>query len=403
MDKKGGLVLSVIILVVVFVAGAFIGGSYIASSDNPLLAPKGPSLRSDTGDTRGGGNITHLECGNNNTCVEVPGNGTNECDFIGQFCGGNESWLVFVTDLEMTGILGNTSEEALANADSICNQEASEKGIDGTYAAWLSSSIVNAKDRIEDGKYINIYGETIADDKTDLLDGTLDNGIDPHVPGPNGKKAWTGTNTAGTVINGFHCNDWTGEIHTARSGLSKRTNQQWTDSSSYSCYIDEPFYLHNLYCFQISGDSSGSETHAGCITDDICVEVFGSGADECNTNADCLGNQTLPDLRQLNVAVSDANVTVNTTITVWNTIENIGNVSTGLFTTKIEDLTANFTIGSFVISLGPQEVHQFVMNYTVQGPQGTFHTIQSFVDSNEEVEESNENNNIGQFTELFVA
>jgi len=141
----------------------------------------------------------------------------------------------------------------------------------------------------------------------------------------------------------------------------------------------------------------GNETHLECV-DNSCAIVNGSGPNLCNTNANCADG---PDLAHLNLANSETNVPVNTSIIVWNTIQNIGNSASGLFVTKIEDLTANVTLGIFSTNLDAEKTEQFSMVYVVQGPSG-IHTLRSILDVNNDVEESDETNNIITTSSLFV-
>jgi hypothetical protein len=97
---------------------------------------------------------------------------------------------------------------ALAVADESCTLAASDRGIEGTWRAWLSSSEENAIDRIEGvGPWYRVDRATILfRGKDDLHDGPIAV-IDPDAH-PERNKFWTGTLPDGTRSSDL-CNDWT--------------------------------------------------------------------------------------------------------------------------------------------------------------------------------------------------
>jgi len=173
-------------------------------------------------------------------------------------------WTVFSTETILQLPLGNTAQEALDNADQACNNDAIAQGhTPGIYVAWLSNSMIDARDRIVDGEYINVFGDTIANDKNDLLDGTLNQIIwsIPYpcsitTPGCNGRFYYTGTGSDGTKTI-YHCNDWTlgsGPLPNQRTmGLSLSVNSEWTSYylAAPCMGLDEPG-SGNLLCFQVA-------------------------------------------------------------------------------------------------------------------------------------------------------
>jgi len=159
-------------------------------------------------------------------------------------CG--NTWRVFLTNTTTNGGLGANPTDALDAADNICNIDAVANEYPGTYKAWLSTSTINAKDRIIDGAYRNIFGAIIANDINDLLDGTLDTAI---YPGLAEGTTYTGTKEDGTLLAAnLNCNDWTidNTVH-AGSGHAALTNIGWTNFGSPECR-----FLLKLYCFQVS-------------------------------------------------------------------------------------------------------------------------------------------------------
>jgi hypothetical protein len=110
----------------------------------------------------------------------------------------------------------------LAGADAICQKLAEAGGVTGpkTWRAYLSTSEVNAKDRIGAGPWYNAKGEKIADDiaslhsdannitKQTALDekGNVINGRGDE---PNRHDILTGTLADGTKAADQTCGDWT--------------------------------------------------------------------------------------------------------------------------------------------------------------------------------------------------
>jgi len=181
---------------------------------------------------------SHLDCVNQ-ACVPVAGAGNDSCN-INEDCT-IDSLLVFVSTATTNGFLGSTPEEALVNADIICNEDPQAQS--GTYKAWLSTTSENARDRIVDGEYRNVLDQVIANDLNDLLDGSLINSI--HTLG---SSIWTGTKSDGTATS--RCNDWTtgssGPV--GKFGRADETSSLWTvQVAANGCNS-----VKKLYCFQVS-------------------------------------------------------------------------------------------------------------------------------------------------------
>jgi hypothetical protein len=160
--------------------------------------------------------------------------------------------VVFITSGTTTGNIGG-----LNGADQKCQSEADAAGLSGLFVAFLSTSSVDARDRIPDAKYLRVDKTVVADSRSDLLDGSLDAPINVTATGAvltSTVRPWTGTNQSGTST-GNTCQNWTtgaqGEcstpLYTARSGEGTATNKSWTDLTNYCCWA--PFT--RLYCFQV--------------------------------------------------------------------------------------------------------------------------------------------------------
>jgi hypothetical protein len=160
---------------------------------------------------------------------------------------------VFVTSTVQNGNLGG-----LSGGDAICNARAQAAGLPGTYAAWLSTNSVQARNRINDGLFARTDGQLVALSKTDLTDGSISNPINRDEFGniPGGEtQVFTGTGSDGNkwVFSSFpsidySCIGWTSSSnpydHTGEMGAS---NSSWTDTSAGQGCAN----ARRLYCFQL--------------------------------------------------------------------------------------------------------------------------------------------------------
>lgn len=173
---------------------------------------------------------------------------------------------IFVTGSTYTGDLGGVN-----GADQKC-QSASNKNTslkNSLWRAWISDSTVNAKDRISDGKYTLINGTVIANNKTDLLDGSLvtpinlteDNKSPSIYNNENFPYVWTGTDLSGNkTIN--TCAGWD-KPETANGTVGIiGTGRDWTGGGDGIAQCQS--YKRHLYCFEQPTASSSGGT--GCLT-----------------------------------------------------------------------------------------------------------------------------------------
>src|SRR5438067_1391069 len=92
--------------------------------------------------------------------------------------------VVFVTSQIYTAALGG-----LAGADAKCQSLATGAGLTGTYKAWLSSSSVDARDRLTHSAIPYVLSDrttVVADNWSDLVDGSLKHAIDKTETGAAG-------------------------------------------------------------------------------------------------------------------------------------------------------------------------------------------------------------------------
>ncbi len=148
---------------------------------------------------------------------------------------------VFVTSAEYASTFG------LAGADANCQAAANSAGLGGIWAAWLSTSGTDAKNRIGDHKYVLVNTSlVVAENKADLLDGSLQQIINLTEFGNSAPPTmiWTGT-FAGGNSSPDTCTDWGSLAGFALSGALFFPDGSWTASNLFPCSSDA-----NLYCFE---------------------------------------------------------------------------------------------------------------------------------------------------------
>lgn len=166
---------------------------------------------------------------------------------------------VFITSMLYAGSFGSAGQDAAgADADALCKArgDASQLSkIKGrTWRAWVSTSspAENAAVRIVGSTGSLPYrlpDETVvADNRNDLIDGTLDHAIDRDESGVavTDSPVWTGSSSNGTLI-AVNCSDWTSVAggQTGKVGSSASVNGAWSDSMDRSCAQSA-----RLYCFE---------------------------------------------------------------------------------------------------------------------------------------------------------
>ncbi len=136
----------------------------------------------------------------------------------------------------------------LAAADALCQSET--LGLPGIFKAWLSDGVASPATRFTHATvpYRRVDGVTIADDWTDLTDGTLDAPIDRDAFGfPVGSvQVFTGTASGGTALASFDCGGWTSTVvEGAAVGTTASVSSNWTADALEACSTPR-----RLYCFQ---------------------------------------------------------------------------------------------------------------------------------------------------------
>jgi len=155
--------------------------------------------------------------------------------------GGLSSW---------PGAGGATSLDA---ADNICRAHAAQAGLElpETFKAWLSTSTVDAIDRIvNDGVWYRVDGVRFAGSIAGLVNGLRESPLqideNGHATQPT-DTVWTGTDTSGHST-GFTCADWTSGVDSAFGSLGQElaADGLWTELQFFAPGCSDPF--PHLYC-----------------------------------------------------------------------------------------------------------------------------------------------------------
>lgn len=159
---------------------------------------------------------------------------------------------IFVTSQFYTGNLGG-----LAGADAKCQQLADAASLPGSYFAFLGATGIAAGDRITGDYELRLTdGVTVvANNKADLLDGSLDAAISKTETGAAASDAqlrvWTATSADFSYF-GQNCNDagqvpdWTTTSSRTNSGIWTSTSSNWVAGGGVQPCLSS----FSLYCIQ---------------------------------------------------------------------------------------------------------------------------------------------------------
>ena len=141
---------------------------------------------------------------------------------------------------------------ALATADAHCQSAADSARLPGIYRAWLSTSKVNAIDRIAGARgWIRTDGAPFADTRMDIANDRIFNApfVNEHgTPLPRGSETviMTGTTRTGVAHGERTCNDWSTTAGHGEAGYAEWTTESWTAGTTSEC--TQPT---RLYCFGV--------------------------------------------------------------------------------------------------------------------------------------------------------
>jgi len=201
---------------------------------------------------------------NKNDCddtdINVNPNGIETADRVDEDCDGevdNGFKYIFVTSISLQGNLGG-----LAGADTFCQNLADNFAIPplpmGTYTAWLSSAVSDARDRVTDdpsitniSTYVLTDGTVIANGFVNLIGGGLDSSIKLDESGSmvaSTPGVWTGTSSLGVFFDpNSSCLNWTSKDagDNGTIGSIDFSDSRWTSLMPNFCDTNQ-----RLYCFQ---------------------------------------------------------------------------------------------------------------------------------------------------------
>jgi hypothetical protein len=200
---------------------------------------------------------------NNTDCddtrADINPNTTETADLVDNDCDGNIDngfKYAFVTSTLHFGDFGG-----LAGADAICQDLADNASSTlpvGTYAAWLSTSIVDARFRVTDDQsntntYVRTDGVPVANGFGDIIDGALQSSISFDETGANiiggvpDYFVWTGTDEFGLGESDMCTGDnWSIRAGFGDIGWAINSDRQWTSTATIWACTEQA----RLYCFQ---------------------------------------------------------------------------------------------------------------------------------------------------------
>lgn len=159
--------------------------------------------------------------------------------------------IVFVTSTKHDAALGG-----LAGADDICKGRAQAAGLPGTYRAWLSTSTVNAKDRLGSASgWVRTDGKPVLNRVEDIASNRFFYPPRLDESGKDVGSVYVRTNTSGdgawsTETTNTSCGDFTlapaDSVELLLSGLSSGSGEVFTRLGLQTCSTEQP-----LYCFGV--------------------------------------------------------------------------------------------------------------------------------------------------------
>ncbi len=191
---------------------------------------------------------THLICFQTGTGVPIPNLAST----------GKKA---FLTSVRGNGNLGSWADAGgktgLEAGDAICQSRAAAAGLANAsnFKAWLSDNTTDAKTRFSNpgGPWVRLDGVKVADNMTDLTDGSLFSSINLTETGDyiGNYAVWTGTLFDGTKTNDT-CNNWTDGTSASQGDTGIAANAggynggRWSNFYPNECDFK---YVH-LYCLE---------------------------------------------------------------------------------------------------------------------------------------------------------
>ncbi len=145
---------------------------------------------------------------------------------------------IFISSAKFAGQFGG-----LAGADYACVAAAQDAQLNGNWVAWLSSSTVDAIDRVHDvGPWYDLGGNMIFADRANLMTSPLTAlWLDEHGSFLPSDRIWTATGPGGryqeAIPGHAPCAEWTAGVmvEDAQVGQVGHQDGGWTSAFSTSC------------------------------------------------------------------------------------------------------------------------------------------------------------------------
>ena len=171
------------------------------------------------------------------------------------YCGGDSAHKIVFT---LDNRLFQSNFSGVSGADTLCQNQADQAGLSGTYYAWIADSNATSEPAQRFSAQIRgslpIYktnGAKVADDWTDLTDGTLDSTINITAFGTatveGGFDVFSNVDTDGTQLGTTNtCSDYTSGTGNFERGRKDLSNSNWTNAGTTACSGGQAL----LYCFE---------------------------------------------------------------------------------------------------------------------------------------------------------
>jgi hypothetical protein len=189
-----------------------------------------------------------IGCSDDEVTVDVDARVQSDASTGGEVDAAPAETRVFVTSAKYDGNLGG-----LIGADAECQTLAGAESLGGVWLAWLGDGTDGPVTRFvqADTPYRLVGGDVVADDWTDLVDGTIAVPIDhdetgTELPAADDMIVWTAVFHTGGDPTPVNCTGWTvADASLVPTGLADKTDTGWTVFAPHDC--DE---MHRLYCFE---------------------------------------------------------------------------------------------------------------------------------------------------------
>ena len=189
--------------------------------------------------------------------------------------------------------LPQTFNSDLSGADAVCMARAQAAGLAGTFVAFLSTSTINARDRLAGSRgWVRVDGKPVLDSNDDIASGKI---YYPIVLDENGSyvdQVRVVTGTLGTGNGPGGCSDYT-TTGTVGVGLASSTSFDWLDHAGNSVQCNS---AQRIYCFGLGIDrplvvQPEVGRHAFVTVSNYVVDAGGIATADalCNTEAQAAG------------------------------------------------------------------------------------------------------------------